>query len=129
MCYIPLILSVEFQDHRDVTCNKKHSPPGYDTKAKKCENLWREAEKILQGIGIGQEEFQRASAIKIEEERNNLVQETTLCYNPKLFVEKGWCQVDEFGVTDPLWGFCSPSCDVKYLLEVIKFVSLELHRS
>ena len=120
MCCITLILSIEFQDHRDVTCNKKDSPPGYDTKAQKCKDLWREAEKIIQGIGIGQEEFQRASAIKIEEERNNAVQETTLCYNPKLFVEKGWCQVDEFGVTDPVWGFCSPSCDVKYLLEVIK---------
>ena len=95
-------------------------PPGYDTKAKKCKDLWREAEKILQGKSIGQEELQRASAIKIEEEQNNAVQETTLCYNPKLFVEKGWCRVDKFGVTDPVWGFCSPSCDVKYLLEVIK---------
>ena len=41
------------------------------------------------------------------------------CYKPNLFSSKGWCNLAPTEptepVTDPQWGFCSTSCDLKFM--------------
>ena len=74
------------------------------------------AKETVRERQIGETEFERLSAIKILNENKNeriftihnpFSPDKTVCYNPKLLNENGWCYVEE----NVGWGFCSPSCN------------------
>ena len=76
--------------------------------------MWNKAREVVDDKDIGEEEFEIISAVKIVEEIRNRFglpsTDTRMCYNPKLFIEKGWCLTDSSNTRNPGWGFCSPSC-------------------
>ena len=91
-------------------CNKKVHPPGYEIVSEKCGKLWKDAEEIVAKNEVGISELSAVSAIKLKKKRA-LRSKEVMCYNPKLFKEQGWCNVQGSTTKHPKWGFCSPSCE------------------
>ena len=78
--------------------------------SEKCAKLWIDAEKIVAKNNVGVSELSSQSAIKLKKKRA-LRNKEVMCYNPKLFKERGWCTVQGSTGKHPKWGFCSPSCE------------------
>ena len=95
---------------RRIQCNKKDLPPGYETVSRKCTKLWDDAEDVIENVDVGVSELLDQSAIMVKKKRA-LGSKEVMCYNPKFFREKGWCNIQGSTENDPKWGFCSPSCE------------------
>ena len=92
------------------SCNKRDFPPGYENISEKCKKHWNDAEDFVENVNVGVNKLSEQSAILVEKKRP-LRSKEVVCYNPKFFKEKGWCNVQGSTEKDPKWGFCSPSCE------------------
>ena len=92
------------------SCEKVKRPPSNDADQLKCRS-WIDKAKDM--IGLSEIEFMdKVEKIYIYS-FNNPDSLLHVCYNEKLFAQKGWCFVNNKGpdIDPESWGFCSPSCD------------------
>ena len=116
------------------TCMTTEEGP-VDTRFKYCDIKWLLSNRLWKVLGCHHEDplthslsgtWPENDCKKVWEQLPGIVDDDTdvrsihrvmvddqYCYNPKLYIEKGWCRLAD----DPdKWGFCSESCVPKHIL-------------